>query len=326
MGWLWSTRPTADGLDGLDAQTRAALDREAPSPQPAPTPTPSEPSPPPASQTYRQRLGLEGPPDSSPAAIASSPDPTSSPSAPPQSLYPDGRYTHLWSTYTPPREAQHSTASQDQLTSLLTSYQTRRAEVSRAALENCVLEHIAENECFASGSLSQKMRGCREESKRFNRCYSLQARFLKAMGYMDLEVDRDGKGEERREQMRSRADGIWVEVRRREEEGKRAKREGREAPEFGPLRLGVKGEGTEEEMLRYFGERGERVREELKGLGREEREMELRLRVAEAKADEGYGVQVGRFFEQEKVDRRGRKEQGTSTLGDWLKWLGGWSQ
>lgn len=143
---------------------------------------------------------------------------------------------------------------------------------------------------------------------------------------MDLEVDRDGKGEERREQMRSRADGIWVEVRRREEEGKRAKREGREAPEFGPLRLGVKGEGTEEEMLRYFGERGERVREELKGLGREEREMELRLRVAEAKADEGYGVQVGRFFEQEKVDRRGRKEQGTSTLGDWLKWLGGWSQ
>ncbi|PNS21844.1 Cytokinesis protein sepA [Sphaceloma murrayae] len=332
MGWFWNSAPSGDAYDSLDSRTKDLLNSEAP-----PAQLPSAPSPGPSTttsasppKTYRERLGLNDPsqpPTSTPASPQTPATTQSAPSAPPQSLYPDGRYAHLWATYRPPSDASTGTASQDQLTNILSSYSTRRAEVSRAALENCVEEHIAENECFASGTLMKKMKGCREESTTFSRCYTLQARFLKAMGYMDLEIDRDGRGEERREGMRARADEIWGEVRRRE----KAEKEGR-GREEGPLRVGwVEVEGGEEErvekLLSWFKEdKRNEIREQIRKLRPSQRELELELRIAEAKADAGYGVEVGKYFEQEREDRRARQKKGQSTLGDWLKWMGGWSQ
>ncbi|KAF4549683.1 Hypothetical protein D9617_20g027390 [Elsinoe fawcettii] len=337
MGWLWDSKPSGDTYDALDAKTKALLDNEAPKPVPS-SPSPPRSQAPPSTPSYGERVGLANP-LAQPVSQSSNTQNESSDSlsVPPQSLYQDGRYAHLWKSYTPSTAAPSSTQSQDQLTSLLTSYSSRRAAVSRAALENCVEEHIAENECFSSGSLSQKMRGCRDESRRFSKCYTLQARFLKAMGYMDLRLDEDGNGDMRREQMQARADGIWQEVVRREDEEAKAKKEGRKRPVFGelevPWRTGEKvervksSEERQEEMLRWFKEeRREAMKEELKKLPEGERELELRLRVAEAKADAGYGEAVAGFFEKEKEDRRMRKEQGRTTLGDWLKWMGGWSQ
>ncbi|KAG8625100.1 hypothetical protein KVT40_006851 [Elsinoe batatas] len=333
MGWLWNSKPSDDGYDILDAKTKALLDKEAPKPQSSPPPAIASQTAQPPPKSYSERVGLTNPLDK-PTSPSSSESDTSL-TVPPQSLYQDGRYSHLWKTYTPSTSAPSPTASQDQLTNLLSSYSSRRAAVSRAALENCVEEHIAENECFSSGNLAQKMRGCRDESKTFSKCYTLQARFLKAMGYMDLRLDEDGRGDERREAMQARADGIWQEVRRREELEKMAKKEGREMPVFGELEVpwrgevgsGKSSEERQEEMLAWFKEeRRELVREELKKVPEGERELELRLRIAETKADVGYGEAVGRFFEQEKEDRRARKEKGNTTLGDWLKWMGGWSQ
>ncbi|KAF2148744.1 hypothetical protein K461DRAFT_52276 [Myriangium duriaei CBS 260.36] len=360
MGWFWNSPSTdKDAFSSLDPKLKAYLDKSTSEQQqqqqrqqqPSPSSQPSQ------QKSFSEKLGLSSAsPSTPPPPPAPSPQPaptstTSTPSVPAQSLYQDGRYAHLWSTYTPPPTSP-TPSSQDALQSLLSTYSARRSAISRAALENCVEEHLAENACFTSGTLAKKLGACRKESRRFARCYELQARMLRGMGWMDVEMVglTEEEGARRREAMQMRADEVWTEICRREDETERARKEGRKEPEFGPLDVGRGGQwvkkGWKKEEERRRREEGEKRQEErerellevftaekraeletrLAKLPAAERELELRLEIAEAEVHRGYGRKVGEYIEKEKEERRERREKGESTIGDWLKSMGGWSQ
>lgn len=60
--------------------------------------------------------------------------------------------------------------------------------IHRAALENCAFEEEIRRNCFTSGAFKERARArmtmCRQETKAFNRCFQLQAKFLQALGYL----------------------------------------------------------------------------------------------------------------------------------------------
>lgn len=159
MGWPWDPKPSpqqspsTDPLRDLDPTLRAFLSTSTPSSAPTP------PTPP------------------TPALSETDPTPvTPSSGAPPQSLYPDGRFADLWSTYRPLHEIQseHQT-DQEKLLEVLEGYKERKAEIGRIALENCVMEQSAVDECFRGGGWAKRMGMCSEEQRGFERCFLMQS-------------------------------------------------------------------------------------------------------------------------------------------------------
>ena len=162
MGWLWSSSPPpeSDPLKNLEPSLRDFLEKE--------SPVKYEPvAAPPENQ------------DRKPQSPASSADKATSENAsqkvPPQSLYQDGRYAHLWETYRPLQDIENEVKTdQEKLIDILQGYKNRKGMIGRAALENCALEQIDVNECWEHGGLKERMLMCRTQVKKFNRCYEMQ--------------------------------------------------------------------------------------------------------------------------------------------------------
>lgn len=158
MGWLWgsntppspsSTSTDADPLRDLDPNLRDFLDSETPPTQPAAPAPPPPPSPPTISDSASK--------------------------VPAESLYPDGRYAHLWSTYKSLQEVKDATQSdQEKLLDVFQGFKERKFELERTALENCAMEQSAVNECFRTGGWMSRMTMCRAEQKAVERCYTTQ--------------------------------------------------------------------------------------------------------------------------------------------------------
>jgi len=165
---------------------------------------------------------------------------------------------------------------------------------------------------------------------------------LRAMGWLDSRIEDDGKGDERREGMLNRADELWTEVKRRaelrnsgrtvdEELGRIDFGHDRSSLEKGVEEGDVKGEEAlkkrEEELWKVFkASRWDNLRKEVEGLPLDQKVLELELQLAESKAHEEYGEQITQFYDIELQDRRKRKVEGHTSMGDWLKWLSGWTQ
>lgn len=166
MGWPWGSKPPppppppphstdTDHLRDLDPNLRAFLDEETPPTLPAP-PAPPPPPPPTISDLPRK--------------------------APIPTLYPDGRYAHLWSTYKPLREIELATQTdQEKVMDVLEAYKERKAQTSRMALENCAMEQTAVDECYKTGGWKSRMTMCRAEYKAVERCYKMQHVSLEAL-------------------------------------------------------------------------------------------------------------------------------------------------
>lgn len=163
MGWPWDDpKPSPqqisskDPLRDLDPTLRAFLTTSTPSSAP---PTPLAP----ASSEITEPTPVVTPS-------------TSSAGVPPQSLYPDGRFADLWSTYRPLHEIQseHQT-DQEKLLEVLEGYKERKAEIGRIALENCAMEQSAVDECFRGGGWAKRMWMCSEEQRGFERCFLMQS-------------------------------------------------------------------------------------------------------------------------------------------------------
>ena len=189
MSWLWGqsskTSETAGGtgkassdpLGKLDPELREFLKTEAPEkydssnpPASAPPPSLNAPNEP---VSYREQLFGPDSPDSETERLQTS---TNSTKPPPQSLYQDGRYAHLWKNYKPLQDVENAGKSdQEKLLDVLEGYKSRKAEIGRAALENCTMEQIAVSDCFSSGSWKGRMTMCRAENKKLERCYLMQA-------------------------------------------------------------------------------------------------------------------------------------------------------
>jgi hypothetical protein len=181
MGWFWGSSGSSnsglspdDPLRNLNPELREFLAKESPvkynsSNPPAPLQTASAP----ALQPEHQAVADEQLPENGAENESKVPS---------KSLFQDGRYAKLWATYQPLSEVEAASKSDsEKINDILEGYKYRRAEIGRAALENCALEQWDLNECFTSGGWATRMQMCRTENKKLERCYTMQAvsRFYK---------------------------------------------------------------------------------------------------------------------------------------------------
>jgi hypothetical protein len=331
MGWFWgnngnSNSESKDALNNLDPSLREFLDKESKTrqeqQQQSPTQLPQE------APSYRSQIGIGEDQSSQPTQSQ-----TDENAAPPQSLYQDGRYAHLWKNYRSQDQIEQAGRSEsEQLADVIDTYNDRKARVARAALENCAMEQWAEHECFESGGIKAKLYLCKEPTRAFNRCYTMQARFLKALGYMSMQRTVD---EEERIQMH--ADKLYHEMLDREKAMKEAEEKKLPKPEFKPLItsttskevLGSQQEATQSQPTKegldmYTGEKRKAIEQSLADKKGSERELEIQLMAAEARANAEYAAVVHEHYEAEKKIRESRRERGRETVGDTIKRAWGW--
>lgn len=352
MGWFWDTKPNnnSDGSNGdayskLDPSLRDFLDKQTPltseenQTKPnlqAPLSSNTQPE-----QPYRAQFGFtESVPNVNQQNSASTQE--DKPAVPPESLFQDGRYAHLWKNYRPQSEILAATQTdQDKLASIYDSLSNRKAAIGRAALENCIEEQMAEKFCYSHGSVKQRLTMCRKESREFHRCFSMQSRFLKALGYLSS-AERTAEEEER---IQMHADRLYHEMLEREKIMEEAQEAGMPKPAFQPL---IQGEATTKALgedsawararrkaqadnlpstiAEFPVEKQKEIRERIKGLSEVERDVELQLIAGENRAIHEYAEQIDRQLQEEKQRREERREKGRETVGDSIKRMWGYGK
>ncbi|EFW99579.1 hypothetical protein CMQ_7947 [Grosmannia clavigera kw1407] len=257
---------------------------------------------------------------------------SSNPIVPAQSLYPDGRYADIWKTYRPLAEIEAETKSDhERLMDVLDGYQERRAQIGRAALENCALEQVDWNTCIRSGPLSSRLTMCHAEMKKFERCYNMQSvcftspifvsvffltaqRLLKALGYLST-YERPPAEDER---IQVHADALYHRMLDQEAAVELAKIEGRPAPVVS-MDVGISGlpaaasppipADVPEDMRKDWAER-------LAGVPENERPAEEAAMRAELQARLELTGRVARLRAAQAAEREQRKAEGRATLSD----------
>ncbi|KAI9843939.1 MAG: hypothetical protein M1837_005980 [Sclerophora amabilis] len=341
MGWLWGSSDDGDSkkddpLGKLDPALKKFLEKESPIKYNSSNPPPPPPSAPTASEfppSYTDRVTS----GSRTLSDQSNPSSAERPNAPPPSLYPDGRYADLWKSYRPLAELESEGKSdQEKLLDVLEGYKYRKAEIGRAALENCALEQWAVNDCFQSGSWSSIMTLCRAENRSLERCYLMQAKFLKALGYLST-FDRPPEVDEK---IQMHADKLYHQMLDQEAAIEKAKAEGLPVPNFeslfrssssqppdvraptSTLPTGVSKQ-TESVVARapttideLKPEVRAKLKKQLEDLPPEEREIEETAIAAEIAAGERLGRKLGDLYSEREEARKRRREEGQQSLGD----------
>jgi hypothetical protein len=264
------------------------------------------------------------------------------PVAPPQSLYQDGRYAHLWKTYQNYEALENAGKTDaDRLADIVRGYKERKAEIGRAALENCVEFQIGIKECFATGTWAQRAGMCKMENRAFNRCFEMQSRFLKALGY--LAIQRSPEDDER---IQMHADKLYYEMLDRERKIQEAKAQGLEEPNLPPLiqadktmealgkdsawaraREQARKVGLDELKLSSFTpEKQTEIKARIHGKSKAEQDLELQLVVGETRATIDWAERIKEQMEEERKNRADRRARGKETFGDTIKRYWGWEQ
>ena len=340
MGWFWGsssgTSPAKDDpYSKLDPALRSFLDAESPVKYKSSTP-PSSPDPSSApARPYTDQLGS--------STTSSTPEST-------KSLYPDGRYAHLWQKYKPLAEIEtQSKTQQDKLLDVLEGYKHRKAEIGRAALENCALEQCALSDCYRSGSWKSRLTMCHAENQQLERCYMMQGvrtimhcqsievlltglvqqKFLKALGYLST-FDRPPEVDEK---IQMHADTLYHRMLDQERAIEKAKTEGLPPPTFEPLLplsksdMRTPASSPDEQDLvleRLSPDLRAQVQKRLNGLSPKEKELEQLAIVAEIKAGEGLARQLDEQHKELDRARLLRREKGQETAEDKISTWFGW--
>lgn len=174
MGWFGSSSSnenpkssTDDPLEALDPSLREFLKKESPIKYDASNP-PAAPIPRAAERKTEKAASA-----ATPTAEKESEDESKVPA---QSLFPDGRYAHLWKTYQPQAEAEAVAKSdQEKIEDIVQGYKFRKNQIGKAALENCALEQWEVNECFRNGNLTDRMTMCKKQNRNLSQCYTMQS-------------------------------------------------------------------------------------------------------------------------------------------------------
>lgn len=305
MGWLWSSGASSDAAryKGFDPDVRQALAEEGPSRAAAPS----------VQTKVTQSEVVDH--------IRVKPE------VPPESLFQDGRYAHLWKNYQPLAEIEASDVNHDKLSAVIEVHKERQAHITRTALENCVFYREDERNCLANGSFQERLTMCKSQTKASNRCYVMQSRFLKALGYAGT-----GTTESDNENIQLHAETLYNRMLEREQETAQAKAAGLPEPAFSPLfhvdrQQQSSTAAVRKEALQYMGEeKFAQFEAAMSDKPAAEKELELQLIIADAKSVMQYSGQVGSYFEEERLARAKRREKGQETFGDTLKRWGGWNQ
>ncbi|KAI9697488.1 MAG: hypothetical protein M1820_007823 [Bogoriella megaspora] len=224
--WFWgpsdpngnSKAKSQDPIRNLDPDLRKYLEQETAKPSPTSVQS-TQQSPSYTEQVTPQIQRIPTPPQKKPAI-------------PPEALYQDGRYAHLWKNYRPLSEIENAHKTpQDKLADIVDGYKTRKASLQRAALENCANEQIAISECFKKGGWHARSTMCSAETKVLDRCYLLQGKFMKALGYLALEE----RSTEEDERIQMHADTLYHRMLRQEAEAEEARKSGMELPAWQPV-------------------------------------------------------------------------------------------
>ena len=205
---------------------------------------------------------------------------------------------------------------------VLESYQERKAQIGRAAMESCALEKYAESDCWSHGGWKDKMMMCRTESRAFNRCYAMQAKFLKALGYLSWE----GRTAEEEERIQMHADKLYHEMLDREKVIEEAKVSGKPIPSFKPLigeqarKVFVEGETPIFEIREEDIQK--RVEKPLAKMTPAEREIEIKAIKAELEDQYRTNLAVGDIRNPERLSKDAKQKKLEEKFGPWLaKWM-----
>lgn len=167
MGWLdsiWGRR-SDDPLQDFDPKVREFLKKESPVKYDKKS-----------SQDDQPPIAQQAPAAATTPAERTARNGAAANAVPRESLYQDGRYAHLWKTYRPLAEVEGETKSDhEKLQDVLDAFKSRKAAIGAAALENCADEQLDWNNCMKGGSLRARMTMCRDEVRKFERCYNMQS-------------------------------------------------------------------------------------------------------------------------------------------------------
>ncbi|KAI3338295.1 hypothetical protein F4824DRAFT_460407 [Ustulina deusta] len=306
MGWwdsLWASDTSAnDPLRKLDPKLREFLEKESPvkfksgnAPQAQASQKPAD------SMSLIAKAEDEGESEGS-----------SKPVVPKESQFQDGRYAHLWKSYRPLAVIEAETKSDhEKLMDVLEGYKERKAQIGRTALENCALEQVDWRTCMTNPSVTERMSLCRDQVKKFERCYMTQTRLLKALGYLST-LDRSPQVEE---DIQMHADALYHRMLEQEAEIEKAKKEGRPIPKFAPLvpKPMVSAAIPQPELTP---EEQETLKVRLEKVAEEDRVAEAEAFKAEQHAKAEVASKVQSLWQQQALERQMRKQKGEETMWD----------
>ncbi|KAL7939519.1 hypothetical protein V8C35DRAFT_286890 [Trichoderma chlorosporum] len=292
MGWLPSIfgGEAPNPLGKLDPKLREFLEKESPVKY-----IPNQR----AASTRRQDAGAAAEPKPEPAAV------------PAASLYQDGRYAHLWKNYRPLAEVEEETSTDhDKLMSVLEGYKERKAAIAKAGLENCAPQQEEWINCMKSGSWEDQLQMCRHQVRRFERCYTMQSRFLRALGYGSVA----GRPGEVDEDIQLHADALFQRMLQHEAEVEKAKEKGTLIPTFDPSL--PKTNTATATSIKPSEELQKQWKEKLDQLPEDERAAEEAALRADLQAKADVARNVKKIWDAKREERDVRRAEGQATFSD----------
>ncbi|KAK1980836.1 hypothetical protein LZ30DRAFT_594012 [Colletotrichum cereale] len=300
-GWFGSGAPASgDPLKSLDPKLREFLERESPKK----AGRAAEAAAAAAAHAYAQSQQ-----EQQDAAAAGG-----RPIVPKESLFQDGRYAHLWKTYRPYSEVEAETKTDhEKLMDVLEGYKQRKNNIGRAALENCAIQQEEWVNCMKSGDWEDRLQMCRRQVQQFERCYTMQTRFLKALGYQSVH-NRPAQVEE---DIQMHADQLYVRMMEQEKAAEAAKKEGLPAPKF-ELAIPVAPVGADPAVpeVKARPDLEKSWREQLEKLPEAERAVEEAALRADLQAKADVAKNVQKLWDEQEKEKERRKAEGKATIVD----------
>ncbi|ETN38671.1 uncharacterized protein HMPREF1541_06708 [Cyphellophora europaea CBS 101466] len=238
---------------------------------------------------------------------------------PPESLYQDGRYAHIWKTYTP--QTQIAATTSTAVDRINQAKKDRKREIHRASLENCAFEEEIRQECLNGQNVTSRFRAtmtmCNEETKQYTRCYQLQSKFLQALGYMSG-LDSDAEHEER---IQMHADKLYHRMMDYEAEVEDAKRNHKPIPPLTSVFDPKRPAPTIEQMDVPVAVQA-RMDAPLHELPPHERELAARAALQEAKIKTSDTAEYQKFAHTMNDERKQRQSKIAKIMGEPIaKWF-----
>ncbi|KAK6214093.1 hypothetical protein LQW54_004695 [Pestalotiopsis sp. IQ-011] len=299
MGWwhsLWGSNTTDDPLQKLDPKLREYLEKESPVKYASAEPQSQSP---PHAAPYPQTTTQDG--QQQQAVVPS------------VSQFQDGRYAHLWKNYRPLAEIEAETKSdQEKIMDVLEGYKERKSQIARAALENCALEQVDWRSCMSNPSFQERFTMCRAQIKKFEKCYNMQTRLLKSLGYLST-ADRSPELEE---EIQMHADSMYHKFLQQEAEIDAAKAEGKPVPKFEPVvpkkpLVALAAPETELSL-----EQQQLLKTRLEKVDEIDRPAEEQAFRAELRAKAELSARLRGIWDQQIEERKARQASGQATTWD----------
>ncbi|PSR79796.1 hypothetical protein BD289DRAFT_375059 [Coniella lustricola] len=305
----WFGKRSDEPLANLDPKVREFLERESPVKYESKTAQQD------AAEVAAEAAAAAAQAQQKAAAAASQQDGTESrqPVVPKESLYQDGRYAHLWKTYRPLADVENETKSdEEKLRDVLEAYKSRKAAIGGAALENCAEEQVDWSDCMRGGSLYARMTMCRDEVRKFERCYNLQSKLLKALGYLSS-VDGNKAMDEK---IQLHADKLYHQMLVQERAVKEAEKEGKAIPTFEPIIPKSVVEASKEAAPPMSEAARKREQEKLDQASQLERDADEAALNAEIRSRAEMVGKISALWKEQEAERKERLERGDATLWD----------